>query len=160
MKTRISFQEAPKGFMDGLMKTHLYLKKSGLDAKLIELINFRVSQINECAYCLDMHYKDAIQLGESEQRLYSLATWRETPYYSKAERAALAYTESLTRLNNHESAEKEWEELSIYFSTTDIANLTLAITQINTWNRLNRAFGTVPGNYQPGEHEVAPAVAV
>jgi AhpD family alkylhydroperoxidase len=154
MQARISLEDTPKGFMDGLVKTSMYLKKSGLDPKLIELLNYRVSQLNGCAYCLDMHHKDAVRLGETELRLHSLAAWQEAPYYSAKERAALSYAEALTLLNHLGLPAQQWKELSRHFSQADRANLTLAITQINTWNRINKAFGTVPGNYQPGEHDI------
>src|SRR5882757_8581175 len=96
MKPRISFKDASNGFIDGLMKTGSYLKKSGLDQKLLTLVDYRVSQINGCAFCLDMHHKDAIHLGETELRLHSLAAWKECPYYTEQERAVLAYAEAVT----------------------------------------------------------------
>src|SRR5438445_12750658 len=96
MTQRISVQEVPKGLVDGMVKTESYLKGSGLDQKLLNLMQYRVSQINGCGYCLDMHHKDAIHLGESELRLYTLPAWKECPYYSEKERAVLAFAESLT----------------------------------------------------------------
>ncbi|WP_119080735.1 carboxymuconolactone decarboxylase family protein [Chitinophaga alhagiae] len=146
MEPRISYQDTPKGFMDGLLKTGSFVRSSGLNAQLQELVYYRVSQINGCAFCIDMHYKDAIHRGESEQRLHGLAAWRETPYYTEAERAALAYADALTI---HCDADDEvYEALTAHFSREDIANLTLAIATINTWNRLNKAFRTVAGNYK------------
>ncbi|MBV8252119.1 MAG: carboxymuconolactone decarboxylase family protein [Chitinophaga sp.] len=147
MKARITFQEVNKGFMDGLYKTGGYIKHSGIDPVLLELINFRVSTINGCAFCLDMHYKDAIHMGEDPKRLYSLAAWRECPYYSDAERAALAYTEEVTKLNIQEET---YANLTKHFTKAQIADITLAISMINTWNRLNIAFHTVPGGYVVG----------
>jgi AhpD family alkylhydroperoxidase len=149
MTERISFQDASKGLIDGLMKTELYLKKSGLDLLLLELVKYRVSQINGCAYCLDMHHKEAIAMGETELRLHSLAAWRECPYYSEKERAVLAYAEALT--NDH-AVDEAFDTLSTLFSKTEIANLTVAVTQINSWNMINRAFRPVPGNYKVGEY--------
>ena len=146
MEARISFQDTPKGFMDGLMKVGMYLRTSGLDGTLQELINYRVSQINGCAFCLDMHHKDAIEAGESQQRLHGLAAWRESPYYTEAERAALAFAEDLTQKCN--VCDTVYEALRPHFSNADIANLTLAVSSINTWNRLNKAFRTVAGNYK------------
>src|SRR6201996_7990571 len=134
MKARISFEELPKELMEAMLKPGFYIRKSGLDPKLIELINFRVSTINGCAYCLDMHFKDAIAMGETEQRLYSLAAWRECPYYSDKERAALAYGEAVTA--NHVD-DTLFETVSQFFSKKEIADLTLAVTAINTWNRFN-----------------------
>jgi AhpD family alkylhydroperoxidase len=149
MTERISFQDASKGLIDGLMKTELYLKKSGLDLLLLELVKYRVSQINGCAYCLDMHHKEAIAMGETELRLHSLAAWRECPYYSEKERAVLAYAEALT--TDH-SVDEAFDTLSNLFSKTEIANITVAVSQINSWNMINRAFRPVPGNYKVGQY--------
>jgi AhpD family alkylhydroperoxidase len=135
--------------MDGMLKTEIYLKKSGLDPKMLELIKTRVSQINGCAFCLDMHYKDAIHLGESELRLSTLAGWRECPYYSEKEKTVLALAEALT-LHPHVE-DSLFETLSRLFSRAEIADLVLAISQINSWNRLNIAFRSTPGNYQVGQ---------
>ncbi len=151
MEPRIAFTDASKGLLDGLFKTEMYLKKSGIDHKLQELIKYRVSQINGCAYCLDMHHKEAIALGETEQRLYSLAAWRECPYYSAEERAALAYAEAVTNLHHHGLTDALFEELSQHFSKAAIADLTLAIANINSWNRLNISFRPVPGGYKVGQ---------
>src|ERR1700755_2437925 len=114
MTKRISFQEAPRGFLDGLLKISGFIHSSDLDPKLLHLLEFRVSQINGCAYCLDMHYKDAIHLGETEQRLYSLPAWRECPYYSPAERAALAFAEALTTACETDDA--IYETLAAHFT--------------------------------------------
>jgi AhpD family alkylhydroperoxidase len=152
MTERINYQETPKGFIDGLMKTSFYLRNSTLDPKLLELINYRVSQINGCAYCLDMHHKDAINLGETELRLYSLVAWRECPYYTEKEKAVFAFAETLTNANNKEVDDNTFNTLTKFFSKTEIADLTLAIIQINSWNRLNKTFRPVPGNYKVGMH--------
>lgn len=146
MKQRILLEETSKGFGDGLMKTEYYLKNCGLDESLMELMKYRVSQINECAYCLDMHHKAAINMGVEELRLHSLAAWRECPFYDSNERAVLQYAEVLTK--NNEGYKQSFEELTKYYSNSEIANLTLAITQINTWNRINKAFGMIPGNHK------------
>lgn len=150
MTQRIAFQDVPEGYMDVLMKTGYYIKKSGLDPKLVELINFRVSQINGCAYCLDMHHKDLMVMGETEQRLYSLPAWRECPYYDDKERAVLAYAESLT--HSHDADDDVFEALSAFFTKAQIANITLVIVTINTWNTLNKSFRTIPGGYKPGQY--------
>jgi len=150
MEQRISFQDGNKGLMDGLFKIGMYLKQSGLDHKLQELIKTRASQINGCAYCLDMHWKDAIALGETEQRLYSLSAWRECPYYTEAERAALAYTEAVTKIPQTDVTDEIFNELSRHFDKAQIADITMAILAINSWNRLNVAFRTIPGGYKPG----------
>ena len=149
MEQRLSFQEAPKGYMECLFKLGGYIHKSGMDKKLHELINYRVSQINGCAYCLDMHHKDAVAAGETQQRLHGLAAWRESPYYTEAERAALAFAEELTV--KCDASDATYHDLQACFSKAEIANLALAITTINTWNRLNIAFRTIPGGYVPGQ---------
>ena len=149
MKARISFEETSKEFMEALLKPGVYIRRSGLEPGLIELIDFHVSTINGCAYCLDMHFKDAVARGESEQRLYSVAAWRDCPYYSDKERAALAYAEAVTA-NNVE--DEVFDALTEFFSKKEIADLTLAVATINTWNRLNRAFRTIPGGYKVGQH--------
>jgi AhpD family alkylhydroperoxidase len=151
MEQRIAFTDANKGLLDGLFKIGMYLHKSGLDLKLQELIKTRVSQINGCAYCLDMHWKDAIQLGETEQRLYSLPAWKECPYYTEPERAALAYAEAVTKIPNADVSDEVYNELSRHFNKAEIADLTMAIIAINSWNRLNVAFRTIPGDYKPGQ---------
>jgi AhpD family alkylhydroperoxidase len=150
MEQRIAFQDGNKGLLDGLFKIGMYLKQSGLDHKLQELIKTRASQINGCAYCLDMHWKDAIAQGETEQRLYSLSAWRECPYYTEAERAALAYTEAVTQIPQTEVSDEVFNELSKHFNKAQIADITMAIVAINSWNRLNVAFRTIPGGYKPG----------
>jgi AhpD family alkylhydroperoxidase len=151
MTQRISYQDATKGLWDGLIKTDMYLKRSGLDHKLLELVKYRVSQINGCAFCLDMHHKEATHLGETELRLHSLAAWREAPYYSDAERAALAFAEALTFANQQDVSDTLYNELSNCFSKAAIADLTVAIAQINSWNRINKAFRTIPGQYKVGQ---------
>ncbi|WP_205508937.1 carboxymuconolactone decarboxylase family protein [Longitalea arenae] len=151
MEQRIAFADATKGLFDGLFKTEMYLKKSGLDLKLQELIKYRVSQINGCAYCLDMHHKEAIALGETEQRLHSLAAWRECPYYTAQERAALAYAEAVTNLHLHGITDEIFQTLHQHFTKAEIADLTMAIANINNWNRINIAWRTIPGNYKVGQ---------
>ena len=148
---RISLNDAPQGMMQVVLNVEQYIAKSGMDKKLLHLLKVRASQINSCAYCLDMHIKEAIHNGETEKRLYSLPAWRETPYYSDKERAALAFAETLTRLPEEENSDHIHDELSKYFSKEEIAYLTLCIAQINTWNRIVRSFGPVPGNYKVKE---------
>ncbi|MDP4283685.1 MAG: carboxymuconolactone decarboxylase family protein [Bacteroidota bacterium] len=151
---RISFNEAPHDMLQVMRNVEQYVNKSSLDKKLLELLRFRVSQINSCAYCLDMHFKEAMHAGEDAKRLYSLSAWRETPYYSLKEQAALAFAETLTRLPADEKSDHIHHELLQYFSKEEIAFLTLAIAQINSWNRLTRSFGTIPGNYKVREAEI------
>lgn len=148
---RILFSELPDGMYQLMANVETYIAASGLDHKLVELLKFRVSQINSCAYCIDMHYKEAVHHGETPQRLYSVSAWRETPYYTPREQAALAFAETLTHLPAEESSEHIHDELGKYFSKAEIAYLTLTIAQINTWNRLVRSFGAIPGNYKVRE---------
>lgn len=152
---RISHKDLPQGFFQSVLQVQNYIDNSGLDPKLQKLIKFRVSQINSCAFCLDMHFKEALELGETPLRLFSLDAWRETPYYTPEEKAALAFAETLTHMPAEKSTESIHEELSKYFSKQEIALLTLSIAQINTWNRLTRSFGTVPGNYQVRQRQTA-----
>jgi AhpD family alkylhydroperoxidase len=147
---RITFKEAP-GVYNALKHGQDYVDNCGLDHKLQKLIKFRVSQINSCAYCLDMHYKEAIHIGETPLRLISLSAWRETPYYTQKERAVLAFAETLTHMPAEENSDSIHDELNKYFTKEEIANITMAVIQINSWNRLVRSFGPVPGNYKvPG----------
>jgi len=149
MTPRIAVQSVWKGLMDGMMKTENYLRNSGLDMKLLTLMQYRVSQINGCGYCLDMHHKDAIHLGEEELRLHTLPAWKECPYYTDKERAVLAYAEALTV--DVDADDTVFDALKPFFSTKEIADLTVAIAQINSWNRINCAFRSVPGHYQVGQ---------
>jgi AhpD family alkylhydroperoxidase len=148
MEQRISFQETPKGYLDGAMKIGYYLNKSDIDRKLLHLIDFRVSQMNRCMFCLDMHYKDAIHEGETEQRLYSLPSWPESPFYTEAEKAALRFAENLT--SRCETDDATFDALAQHFTKDQIATLAMAVAAINMWNRLNAAFLTTPGTYKVG----------
>jgi AhpD family alkylhydroperoxidase len=145
MEQRIGFQDVPKRYMSSLLGVSGYLHSSDLDVKLLDLIAYRVSQINGCAYCLDMHHKDAIYHGETEQRLHSLPAWRECPYYSDAERAALALADSLAMQRDLDDA--AFAELEKHFTKGQIADLALAAASTTTWNILNKAFRTFPGTY-------------
>lgn len=131
-----------------LFQVASYLKNSPVEVQLLELVFFRVSQINNCAYCLDMHSKDARVHGETEQRLYGISTWRETPYFSARERAALAWAEAVTKCDVPDSV---YEQVSPLFTECEMIDLTLAITTINAWNRINLAFPTLAGTYQVGQ---------
>jgi AhpD family alkylhydroperoxidase len=156
MKQRISLQEIPKGFLDGLLKTSMFITNSGLDHKLLHLLAYRVSQINGCAFCLDMHHKDAIHGGETEQRLHGLPAWRESPWYSEPERAALQLAEALT--THCETDDATYEALSRHFNKEEICKLALAIATTNSWNRLNKVFLTTPGTYQVQQFAAESAV--
>ncbi len=146
---RFSHSELPKGLYESVFGIEEYLKSCGFDQKLLGLMKFRVSQLNHCVYCLDMHYKEAVAAGETELKLYSISAWREAPYYSNRERAVLSYAEKLTLLSQSEVSDEDIENLGEFFSRKEIANLTLAIAQINTWNRLMDAF-----RFEPGKHRV------
>lgn len=152
---RISYSEMPEGLYQVLAQVEAYVGKSGIDLTLLHLIKMRVSQINSCAYCLDMHYKESIHVGETALRLISLSAWRETPYYTPKEQAVLAFAEALTYMAPNENSDHIHDELDKYFSKQEIAHLTLAIIQINSWNRLVRSSGVVPGNYKVKEKAVA-----
>jgi AhpD family alkylhydroperoxidase len=126
-----------------------YVNGCGLEPNLLDLVRTRASQLNGCAFCLDMHSKDLRARGESEQRIYLLDAWREAPFYTDRERAALAWTEAVTLLPGHEVSDAVYDEALQHFSEEELANLTLAIVAINGWNRLNVAFRTPAGTYQP-----------
>ncbi len=129
-----------------------YVAECGLERSLLELVKVRASQINGCAYCIDMHWKDARAAGETEQRLYSLSAWHETPFYTGRERAALRWTEVLTRLSQEDVSDDVYEEARQHFSEEELVNLTMAVIAINGWNRLVISFRTIPGTYQPRQH--------
>ena len=148
MEQRINMNDKGQGALKLLFAFGGYLKKSPVEVNLLELVFFRVSQINGCAYCLDMHAKDARAKGETEQRLYGLSVWRETPYYTDRERAALAWAEAVTECV---VPDQVYVEACKYFTEQELVDLTFAITTINTWNRLNLAFPTTPGTYQVGQ---------
>ena len=131
-----------------------YLRESGLDQKIIHLIKLRVSQINGCAYCLDMHWKDLRALGESELRLYELGAWEGTDLYTEKERAALKWAEVITRIAETHAPDEAYAEVRKQFSEKEVADLTVATATINAWNRLAIAARTEPGKYQPARHEL------
>jgi AhpD family alkylhydroperoxidase len=149
MQARLDIRHAPEGAMKAMMGLQAYLSRCGLAPELLDLICLRASQINGCAYCIDMHTKDLRARGETEQRLYLLDAWRESPFYTDRERAALAWTEAVTRVTDGHVPDEVYEEARRQFSEEELANVTLAAVTINSWNRLNIAFRTVPGSYEP-----------
>lgn len=149
MKPRIDYGKVAPGALDAMRGLERYTHASGLEPKLLELVKLRASQLNGCAYCLDMHSKDARALGETEQRLYALSAWRETPFFDERERAALAWAEAVTHLSDGHAPDGVYEAARQQFSEKELVDLTLAIVAINGWNRLAVAFRTVPGTYQP-----------
>jgi AhpD family alkylhydroperoxidase len=150
MQPRLEADKIAPDAYKAVLHVQAYLNHhSGLEDSLVNLVYLRASQINGCAYCIDMHSKDARAMGETEQRLYELDAWRETPFYSERERAALAWTEAVTRIAEGHVPDEIYEATRKYFSEQELVNLTLAVTQINVWNRLSIAFRVVPGSYQP-----------
>ena len=130
-------------------------KASKLESSLVELVKVRASQINGCAYCIDIHAKDARSEGETEQRLYALTSWRETPFFTARERAALAWTEALTLITEGHVPDDIYELAKQSFSDEELVNLTVAVIAINGWNRLAISLRSVPGSYQPRMHNTA-----
>ncbi|BDS11315.1 carboxymuconolactone decarboxylase family protein [Aureispira anguillae] len=145
---RISYQDIPKGMFENLRTIEDYITHSKIDYQLLELIKLRLSQINKCAYCVDMHYKELKHTGETELRLSSLCVWKETPFFSERERVVLQFVEELSNLSTKELSEATYESLLLYFNKAEISYLTLAIGQINTWNTLMKVFRFEPGHYQ------------
>jgi AhpD family alkylhydroperoxidase len=148
MAQRIDYARLAASGIEALEALQSHVDGSGLDHALLELVKTRASQLNACAYCIDMHTKDARIDGESEQRLYGLSAWREAPYYSERERAALAWTEVVTHIHG-DIGDELFEPLRAHFSDKEIVNLTLAVVAINSWNGLAIGFRTPPGSYRP-----------
>lgn len=133
-----------------LFALHRYIHTSTLEPALIELVLMRASQLNGCAYCMDMHSKDARASGETEQRLYVLPAWREAPFYTDRERAALTWCEAVTRLEAHGVSNEVYDMARGQFSEKELGDLNMAVVLINAWNRIAIPFQNVPGSYQPG----------
>ncbi|HTW95547.1 MAG TPA: carboxymuconolactone decarboxylase family protein [Tepidisphaeraceae bacterium] len=142
---------APNGFA-AMMGLERYIRSSGLERPMIELMKMRASQINGCAYCLDMHWKDARAAGESEQRLYGLDAWEESPYYTERERAALLWTEAVTRVADAHVPDEVFEKVRPHFNDKELVDLTIVVAAINAWNRLAISMRMPPGAYQPPKH--------
>src|ERR1700679_542311 len=157
MEPRIDFRKAAPGAFQAMLDLEGYVRKCGLVPSLLGLIKVRASQINGCAYCIDMHTKDARAEGESEQRLYALNAWRETPFYSDRERAALEWTEAITLIAESHAPDVLYDRVKQHFTPEELANLTLAITTINAWNRFSIAFRAVPGSYTPNPEKLKAA---
>jgi AhpD family alkylhydroperoxidase len=151
MKQRVNLIEKGGNVMKSLLGIKKHLDQSSVGNHLVELLSFRVSQINGCAVCLDMHAKELLAKGESSQRLFVLDAWRETPFYSEKERAALEWAEALTILEGSLVPDSIYEEVSKHFTETELIDLTLAVAFINTANRFNIAFGTPVGTYEVGQ---------
>lgn len=152
MTVRIPFPHVPEALMNAMMQVENYVNSCGFNTRLLELLRLRASQINGCAYCIDMHYKEAAAAGEEPLRLYSLSVWRDTDFYDAKERAALAWCEAITLIHENNPTDSLFAEMLPHFKNNEIAHLTLAITLINSWNRLAKSFGFAPGRYQTGGH--------
>ena len=149
MEQRLNYVKlAPTG-IQAMYRLSKYVEDSGLEHSLIELVKIRASQINGCAYCIDMHTKDARAQGETEQRIYLLDAWRESPFYTDRERAALAWTEAVTLISDGEISDDDYAAAREQFSEEDLVNLTMAVISINGWNRMAITFRAVPGKYEP-----------
>ena len=152
MEARLNVPDvAPEGYK-ALVALEGYVRRSGLEKPLIELVKLRASQINGCAYCLDMHTKDARAAGETEQRLYCLSAWRECPFYTDRERAALEWTEAVTLLTVGHVPDDVYERVRQHFTEKELVDLNFAVIAINAWNRIAVTFRSVPGVYQPPKH--------
>jgi AhpD family alkylhydroperoxidase len=151
MEARFSYDKAAPGVYKAMAGLEQYMEKCGLEESLLHLVSLRASQINGCAYCLDMHSKDLRAIGEQEQRLYSLDAWRECPYYTERERAALAWTEAVTLITNGHAPDAVYKEAQAHLNEKELADLTFAVTAINAWNRLCIASRMVPGDYRPAK---------
>jgi AhpD family alkylhydroperoxidase len=151
MSSRLSYR-ANADALKPLDALASYVRSSGLEPSLIELVLMRASQLNGCAYCMDMHSKDARAAGETEQRLYVLPAWREAPFYSERERAALAWCEAVTRLGEHGIPDEIYAQALTQFSEKELGDLNMAVILINAWNRIAIPFKSVPGTYKPASH--------
>ena len=149
MTTRLNHTSTASGAYRAMSQLEHYVRNSGLEAPLLELVKMRASQLNGCAYCIDMHTKDARAAGESEQRIYLLSAWREAPFYSERERAALEWTEALTLIADNHVPDDIYAKVASHFSEEELVNLTLAVVTINGWNRIAISFRSEPGTYQP-----------
>ncbi|MFE4812567.1 carboxymuconolactone decarboxylase family protein [Peribacillus simplex] len=149
MEQRINYMKTNREVVKLMMELEEYKKTTGIDSKLIELIKIRASQINGCAYCLDMHTKDARAMGETEQRIYCLSAWRESPFYSEPERAVLELTEAVTAISANGVPDELYERVRLHFDEKQYIDLVTIIITINGWNRLAISAKSIPGHYKP-----------
>jgi AhpD family alkylhydroperoxidase len=159
MEPRLDYGKVLPEAMRSIYALDRYSQNSGLEPSLLELIKLRASQLNGCAYCIDMHSKDARTRGETEQRLYNLSVWRETPYYTDRERAALAFTEAATLIADRHMPDEVYEQARRQFSDEELVKLMAAIVIINTWNRFAITFRDSPGSYEPDHFTTQPGQA-
>jgi AhpD family alkylhydroperoxidase len=155
MQTRIKVEKSGTDAMHAMLGVEKVLARSSVEKSVRELIKIRVSQINGCAYCIDMHWKDARASGESEQRLYGVSAWRESPYYSDRERAGLLLAEELTRVADRAVPDEVFEKAKTQFSDEELGDVVWVIAAINAWNRVNVGYGTIGGSYEPPKHSAA-----
>lgn len=149
MKQRLNYETVAPDALKAMLELEKYVANSGLEKSLYELVKLRASQINGCAYCIDMHSKDARKNGETEQRLYALSAWFETPFYTERERAALALTEAMTLISQNPISDSLYQSVQKHFKDEELVALTMAIIAINGWNRLAIGFRKIPGTYNP-----------
>jgi AhpD family alkylhydroperoxidase len=159
MEPRIEYAKVAPGAVQAMQALEGYIRQSGLEPDIFELVRVRASQINGCAFCIDMHTKEARAAGESEQRLYALDAWRETPFFSEREQAALEWTEAVTRVSERHVPDEVYERAREQFTEKELVELTMAVVATNGWNRLAISTRAVPGSYQPRrEHSGVPGV--
>ena len=149
MRARIDYRKVSPESVTAMAGLERFIRSSGLEPALLELVKLCASYINGCAYCVDVHFRDARLAGESEQRLYAIPVWRETPFFTPRERAALAWTESVTEVAHTGVPDEVYEQARSEFSEAELVKLTMAIIAINGWTRLAVSFRAVPGTYQP-----------
>lgn len=152
MEPRLNYAKVAPGASRALYGVEKYVDTSGLETSLLNLVKLRASQINGCGYCVDMHYKDARAEGETEQRLSAVVVWKETPFFSERERAALLWAEKVTLISVDHVPDEVYEQVRQHFNDEELVNLTMAVVAINSWNRLAITFRTVPGIYEPAKH--------
>lgn len=152
MKARMNYAKAAPVLSNAMNALENYIDNCGIEPGLQDLMKLRASQLNGCAYCIDMHTLDARARGETEQRLYSLSAWQDTPFYSERERAALLWTEKVTLISVDHVPNEVYEQVRQHFSEQELANLTMILATINAWNRLCISFRSVPGHYKPQIH--------
>src|SRR6266576_5279868 len=155
MEERLKYAKAAPSGYRAMAAFQNFVDDCGLEPLLLELVKMRASQINGCAYCIDMHSKDARAMGESEQRLYELNAWRETPFYTERERAALLWTEAVTLVSHTHVPDEVYEQVRKHFGEKELLDLTLAVVAINSWNRLAISLRAIPGTYQPKKSSAA-----
>lgn len=147
MTKRIDVSKVEPAAYKAMLGLEQYLHQSSLEQKLLDLIKIRASQINKCAFCIDMHTKEARKAGETEQRIYALSAWQETPFFTPQERAALSFTEAVTLIAENSINDELYEQVSRYFPPQEIVQILIAIATINAWNRISISTGMIPGSY-------------